>query len=66
MEKQDLREKVAALMDNIQKVFLGKSETVKHVVVGLLAGPWSCVSTDCAGIYRQVCEFFVVSIFQHC
>ena len=38
MAEKDLRAKVGLLIENVQKVFLGKPETVKQVVVALLAG----------------------------
>ncbi len=53
MAEQDLREKVAALIENIQKVFLGKPETVKEVVVALLAGGHVLIE-DVPGVGKTV------------
>jgi len=38
MIEVDGRERIRALIENIEKVFLGKSETVKLTVIGLFAG----------------------------
>lgn len=53
MAERDLREKVAALIENVQKVFLGKPETVKEVVVALLASGHVLIE-DVPGVGKTV------------
>jgi len=47
------QDKVKILIDNIQKVFIGKSDTVKHTVIGLLAGGHLLIE-DVPGVGKTV------------
>ena len=47
------RQKIQSLMDNIEKVFLGKTETVKRTLIGLFAGGHLLIE-DVPGVGKTV------------
>ena len=53
MENKDLRDKVALLINNVKKVFLGKAEAVKHIVVALFAAGHVLIE-DVPGVGKTV------------